>query len=103
MTLTTYRWSVKKWHELIDTGVLEDKSFELLEGEIVEMSLEGIPHRQTNHKVVKYLRNLLDGLAEVYQSQPITLDNSEPQPDIFIVRLPESIYDRHHSYPEDIY
>ena len=103
MTVTTYKWSVKKWHELIDTGILEDKPFELLEGEIVEMSPEGIPHRQTNHKVVKYLRNLLDGLAEVYQSQPITLDNSEPQPDISIVRLPESIYDNHHPYPEDIY
>ncbi len=46
MTVTTYKWSVKKWHELIETGVLEDKPFELLEGEIIEMSPEGIPHRQ---------------------------------------------------------
>ena len=103
MTLTTYKWSIEEWHELVESGVLEGKPVELLEGEIIEMSPEGIPHRSTNHKVVKYLRKLLDGLAEVYESHPITLDNSEPEPDIAIVRLPENIYDTHHPYPEDIY
>ena len=103
MALTTYKWSVAEWHKLVNSGVLADKKVELLEGEIVQMSPEGIPHRNTNHKVVKYLRKVLDGLAEVYESHPITLDNSEPEPDIAIVRLPESIYDNHHPYPQDIY
>jgi Uma2 family endonuclease len=103
MTLTTYKWSIEEWHDLVDSGVLAGKRVELLEGEIIAMSPEGIPHRNTNHKVVKYLRKLLDGLAEVYESHPITLDNSEPEPDIAIVSLPESIYNTHHPYPEDIY
>jgi Uma2 family endonuclease len=102
-TTTTYKWSIKKWHELVDSGVLEGQQVELLEGEIVELSPEGISHRNTNHKVVKYLRNLLSNKAEVYEAHPITLDNSEPEPDISIVRLPESIYDLHHPYAEDIY
>jgi Uma2 family endonuclease len=103
MTLTTYKWSIEEWHDLVNSGVLAGKRVELLEGEIIEMSPEEIPHRNTNHKVIKYLRKLLDGLAEVYESHPITLDNSEPKPDIAIVRLPENIYDTHHPYPEDIY
>jgi Uma2 family endonuclease len=103
MTLTTYKWSIEEWHDLVNSGVLTGKKVELLAGEIIEMSPEGVPHRNTNHKVVKYLRKLLDGLAEVYESHPITLDNSEPEPDIAIVRLPESIYDTHHPYAEDIY
>ena len=103
MTLTTYKWSIEEWHDLVESGVLAGKKVELLEGEIVEVSPEGIPHRNTNHKVVKYLRKLLDGVAEVYESHPITLDNSEPEPDIAIVRLPETIYDTHHPYPQDIY
>ena len=103
MTLTTYKWSIEEWHDLVDSGVLAGKRVELLEGEIIAMSPEGIPHRNTNHKVVKYLRKLLDGVAEIYESHPVTLDNSEPEPDIAIVRLPESIYDTHHPYPEDIY
>ncbi len=103
MTVTTYKWSLAEWHELVESGLLEGKPVEFLEGEIINMSPEGVPHRHTNHKVVKYLRKLLDGKAEIYESHPITLDNSEPEPDIAIVRLPETIYDTHHPYPEDIY
>ena len=103
MALTTYKWSIKEWHDLVDSGVLAGKRIELLEGEIIEMSPEGVPHRNTNHKVVKYLRKLFDGIAEIYESHPVTLDNSEPEPDITVVRLPESIYDTHHPYPQDIY
>ncbi len=49
------------------------------------------------------MRKLLENKAEVYEAHPITLDNSEPEPDVSIVRLPESIYDLHHPYAEDIY
>jgi Uma2 family endonuclease len=101
--VASFKWSIEDWHELVESGVLETKAVQLLEGEIVEMSPEGIPHSYTNRNVVKYLRNLLDGLAEVIQAQPITLDNSEPQPDVTIARLPETIYKQHHPYPEDIY
>ncbi|MGL5939325.1 MAG: Uma2 family endonuclease [Waterburya sp.] len=101
--VASFKWSIEDWHELVESGVLEDKPVQLLEGEIIEMSPEGIPHSYTNRNVVKYLRNLLEGLAEVIQAQPITLDNSEPQPDVTIARLPETIYKQHHPYPEDIY
>jgi Uma2 family endonuclease len=102
-TTTRYKWSIEKWHELVDSGVLQGQKIELLEGELVEMSPEGIPHRNTNHKVVKYLRKLLEDRAEIFEAHPITLDNSEPEPDVSIVRLPESIYDSHHPYAKDIY
>jgi Uma2 family endonuclease len=100
---TLYKWSVNDYHQMIEIGLLEGKPVELLEGEIIEMSPEGVPHRFTNHTVVKYLRSLLNGLAEVFEAHPITLDNSEPEPDITIARLPEIIYARHHPYAEDIY
>ena len=34
---------------------------------------------------------------------PLPHDNSEPEPDIAIVRLPSTIYRAHHPYAEDIY
>ena len=80
MTLTTYKWSIEEWHDLVNSSVLAGKRVQLLEGEIINMSPEGIPHRNTNHKVVKYLRKLLDGLAEVYESHPITLDPTFSSP-----------------------
>ena len=103
MISTTYKWSIDRWHELVDSGVLEGQKVELLEGDIVEMSPEGVEHSFTNESIVIYLRNKLSGLAHVKESHPITLDNSEPEPDIAIVRLPLTIYRTHHPYPEDIY
>ena len=103
MTLTTYKWSIEEWHELVDAGLLEGKPVEFLEGEIVQVSPEGVEHRYTNTSIVKYLRSVFDKTAEIQESHPITLDNSEPEPDVAVVRLPETIYRTHHPYPEDIY
>lgn len=103
MASTTYKWSIHEWHELVESGVLEGKPVELLEGNIVEMSPEGIEHSYTNQSVSDYLRDLLKGQAYIRDSHPITLDNSEPEPDIAIVQLPTTIYRSHHPYPQDIY
>ncbi len=103
MAVTTYKWSIAEWHELVNSGVLSGKKVELLEGEIVQMSPEGIPHSYTQQSVSDYLRELLKGKAHIRDAHPITLDNSEPEPDIAIVRLPSSIYAQHHPYTEDIY
>lgn len=100
---TLYKWSLEEYHFLIETGILEGKPVELLEGEIVTMSPEGIPHSYTNDSVAEYLRNKLQGIAKIKESHPITLDNSEPEPDIAIVRLPETIYRQHHPYAQDIH
>ena len=98
-----YKWTVEDYHNMIESGLLADKSVELLEGNIVEMSPEGIPHSYTCQSVSDYLRELFKGKASVRDAHPITLDNSEPEPDIAIVRLPKNIYAQHHPYPEDIY
>jgi Uma2 family endonuclease len=103
MSSTIYKWSLDEWHELVDSGVLAGKPVELLEGNIVEMSPEGIEHSYTNQSVSDYLRNLLQGKAHIRDAHPITLDNSEPEPDIAIVQLPTTIYRQHHPFPQNIY
>ena len=100
---TLYKWSVEDYHSLIEAGIIEGKPVELLEGEIITMSPEGIPHSYTNDSVAEYLRSKLQGIAKIKESHPITLDNSEPEPDIAIVRLPETIYRDHHPFSQDIY
>ena len=100
---TRYKWTVEDYHQLVATGLLEGKPVELLEGELIEMSPEGVPHSYTNLSVVDYLRTTLQDLAFISEAHPITLDNSEPEPDIAIVRLPKEIYKQHHPYPQDIY
>lgn len=101
--LLPYKWSIEDYHKAIAAGILEDKPVELLEGDIIQMSPEGIPHSYINLSVADYLRGLLTKLAIVSEGHPITLDNSEPEPDIAIIRLPFSRYVNHHPYAEDIY
>lgn len=103
MAVTKYKWSLADWHQLIEVGVFDGQSVELLEGEIFQMSPEGIPHSFTNRRVADYLRELFKGIAYVCERYPITLNNSEPQPDVSVVRLPETIYRQHHPYSDDIY
>jgi Uma2 family endonuclease len=103
MTISIYKWSVEEYHLMIESGLLADKAVELLNGEIVEMSPEREKHSYTNDDVAQLLREKLQGLAKIRESHPITLDNSEPEPDIAIARLPKTIYAQHHPYPQDIY
>ena len=74
---TLYKWSVEDYHSLIEAGIIEGKPVELLEGEIITMSTEGIPHSYTNDSVAEYLRSKLRGIAKIKESHPITLDNME--------------------------
>ncbi len=100
---TLAKWSVEDYHRMIEAGILSDRRVELVEGEIIEMSPEGPLHVFVNDKTAEYLRQRLKGLAKVREAHPITLANSEPEPDIAIVRLPDTVYLTHHPYPKDIY
>ena len=76
---------------------------ELLAGEIVEMSPETPIHYNTAKRGARYLEELLAGKADVRFNGAITLPDSESEPDIAIVRLPESAYNDRHPEPEDIF
>jgi Uma2 family endonuclease len=105
MTLITAKWSLDDYHQMIGAGLLDDRSVELIDGEIIEMSPEGVAHSFYCRGTAKYLRSLLGERAEISEAHPITLpnNNSEPEPDIAIVRTPETLYQTRHPLPEDIF
>ncbi len=104
MTLIAAKWSLDDYHQMIDAGILDDRAVELINGEIVQMSPEGVPHTFYCRETVKYLRLILGELAEVSEAHPITLPNaSEPEPDIAIVQTPSTIYKTRHPIPSDIF
>jgi Uma2 family endonuclease len=101
-SLTTLKWTVDEYHRLINAGFLDNKYVELLNGEIVEMVPEGIPHANLSSETGDYLRELLGKRVKIRDGKPITLLNaSEPEPDICICQ-PIS-YATHHPYSEDIF
>lgn len=104
MTVTIAKWTVNDYHRMIEVGLLENRHVELLNGEIIEMPAEGLEHAYLGDEVGKYLSNLLGESVRVRESRPITLpDDSEPEPDLAIVKPLGEIYRQHHPYPEDIF
>ena len=100
----TAKWTLEDYHRMIDSGVLDDKHVELIRGDIIEMAPEGTPHASRSASAGEYLTMLLIEQAQIRQAHPITLPNqSEPEPDIAVVRRISSEYEDHHPYPEDIF
>lgn len=100
---TLMKWSIKDYHNLIDNDVLINKNVELLDGELIEMSPESPLHTYVTLKGSSYLREKLKGLAVIREAHPVTLSNSEPEPDIAIVKSHPHQYKYQHPFSEDIF
>lgn len=100
---TSAKWTLQDYHSMIEAGILGDRHIQFIEGEIIEMAPEKPLHRFTNHNTANYLRQLLAQKAEVFEAHPITLSNSEPEPDVAIVSLPDTKYLTRHPSARDIY
>ncbi|MCA6574827.1 MAG: Uma2 family endonuclease [Pseudanabaena sp.] len=98
-------WSITDYHQMIEVGVLdEDDRVELLEGKIVCMSPQRPFHAASVQRSGRLLFKLLGDRAEIRIQLPVTLGNdSEPEPDIAVVRLDENEYSFRHPEAFDIY
>jgi Uma2 family endonuclease len=105
MTITLAKWSIDKYHNMVDAGILANRHVELLRGKIVEMAPLCTPHAHFSTVAGTYLVRLLGERAMVRQAKPITLPSSisEPEPDIAIVEDRGDEYLNHHPYPENIF
>ena len=104
MTITTLKWTVDRYHQAVEAGVFDDVPIELLHGELIEMSPEGVPHASLTSAAGDYLRDRLGNCAKIREGHPITLpNNSEPESDLAIIDPDTAIYRVHHPYPENIF
>ncbi len=104
MMVTTAKCTIEDYHRMIEAGILENRSVELLNGEIINRVPEGPEHAQSSSDTADYLKTLLGSRAKVRDGHPITLPNhSEPEPDIVIVRPLGKTYRLRHPYAEDIF
>ncbi|MEG4333746.1 Uma2 family endonuclease [Microcoleus sp. AT9_A2] len=97
------RLSIEQYHAIIQAGILtDDDSVELLEGWLVFKMPKNPPHRVTTRLVRTALENILPPGWYVDSQEPITLSNSEPEPDIVVVRGDTRQYLDRHPGAEDI-
>jgi Uncharacterized protein conserved in cyanobacteria len=98
-----WRLSIEQYHAIIQAGILtDDDSVELLEGWLVFKMPKNPPHRATTRLVRTALENILPAGWYVDSQEPITLSNSEPEPDIVVVRGDTRQYLDRHPGAEDI-
>ncbi len=104
MTVTTYKWTIERYHRAIEAGIFDDQPIELLRGDLIIMPPEREPHAYYNTEAADYLRILLGERAKIRDAKPVTLpNNSEPVPDVAIVKPLGEVYLEHHPYPGDIF
>jgi Uma2 family endonuclease len=105
MALTKLRlWTIEDYHRMVEAGILiTSDRVELLEGQIIEVIPQLPPHASTTQPVARYLDRLLESVAYVRMQLPITLyPNSEPEPDIAVVRIDPNEYCDRHPGSDDI-
>ena len=91
------RFTVAEYHKMIETGILgEDEHVELLEGEIVQMSPQEKPHARAMAKLNRWFTQGVGDEYVVRPQLPLTLPDSEPEPDLAVVRADdEAAAERH--------
>jgi hypothetical protein len=99
-----HRFSVSDYHRMIDAGILTpDHKVELLKGWIVDKIPQNPPHITTVTRAYRWLSKALPEEGWTVRCQgPITLSDSEPEPDIVVARGPDSRYEKRHPGPGDI-
>jgi Uma2 family endonuclease len=98
-----HRFSVDDYHRMIQAGILtEDDRVELLEGVIVPKMPHNPPHDGTIQLANKRIGRRLPAGWDIRVQSAITTPDSEPEPDLAIVRGDESTYLHRHPEPPDI-
>ncbi len=97
------RFTVKEYHRMMDAGILtEDDAVELLEGWIVAKMPHNPPHGGTVQCASKRLGRRLPAGWDLRVQSAVTTGDSEPEPDLAVVRGDEAAYLHRHPGPADI-
>lgn len=97
------RFSVAEYHKLIDIGLLtENDNLELIEGYLVLKMSRYPPHDSCIHLALRMLLRCLPPAWSLRIQSAITLSDSEPAPDLAVVRGDERTYATRHPYPADV-
>jgi Uma2 family endonuclease len=98
-----HRFTVDDYHRMIQSGVLdEDDAVELLEGYVVNKMPHNPPYATALQRTRKRIEALLPAGWDTRIQLPVTLPDSEPEPDIAVAQGDESTYSTRHPGPADL-
>jgi Uma2 family endonuclease len=97
--------TLDEYHQMIEAGILsEDERIELIRGEMVEMTPIGNRHAGCVRWLNRSFSSRLASRAIIDVQDPVSLEEqqSEPQPDIVLLRYREDCYRNELPGPEDV-
>jgi Uma2 family endonuclease len=102
-SIEIYRLSIDQYHQTIAAGVFapHDK-LELMDGHLIAMNPVGDNHLFTVDELYLQLQHLAPKGWKVYMQHPIKLADSEPEPDLVVVRGTGADYKRRKPGPQDV-
>jgi hypothetical protein len=92
-----WRFTVAQYHQMIAAGILtSDDPVELLAGWLVQKMTKNPPHRVTTRLIREALESIVPDRWYIETQEPITLEDSEPKPDVAMIKGNTRDYlDRH--------
>ena len=97
------RFSIPEYHHLAELGILtEDDNLELLEGYLVHKMTRNPRHDGALDFLLETFFPMIPREYKVRIQEAVTLSDSEPEPDLAIVRMDAGDYMQHHPAPADI-
>src|SRR5437762_7739050 len=100
-----YRFTVEEYHRMGEAGILpEDSRIELVTGDIVVREPIGSRHAGTVNRLNRLWTSRLAERAVVQVHNPIELpkEDSEPQPDVTLLRPRADFYATAHPLADDV-
>lgn len=98
-----WRLSVGQYQQMTRAGILtDDDPVELLEGWLVTKMPKNPPHRVVTQLTREALARLIPANWYVDDQEPITTEDSEPEPDVVIVRGDRRHYLNRHPQPHEL-
>ncbi|CEP68890.1 Nuclease, putative, TT1808 [Moorella glycerini] len=98
------RFTVEEFYQMARAGILgENDRVELIDGEIIEMVPIGTRHAACVRRMDRIFSTKIGNNALVDTQNPLRLDqNSEPQPDLMLLKPRDDYYASFHPRPEDV-
>lgn len=104
MIPTAKRFTIQEYHRLTELGFFQEGDrVELIQGELLQMADKGTAHTTVTKRLLRALGQRLGERATLQIQDPLFLaPNSEPEPDIALVKNRADDYFSGHPTPEDV-
>lgn len=102
--ITAKRFTIDEYNRLAKLGFFhEDERVELIRGEIIPIAAKGTFHSTVNRRLIRELLKLIGDRGTLQNQDPIIIPpDSEPEPDVAILKNKDDDYLNYHPTPQDV-